>query len=79
MKVKVKIAQKKQEEIAIDTEFIRLDSALKLCNAVESGGHAKTEIQDGFVKVNGEVCTARGKKLHPGDCFEYEKVVYSIK
>ena len=36
-------------------------------NAIESGGMAKTFIQEGDVLVNGEVCTMRGKKLHPGD------------
>ncbi|MBO5359513.1 MAG: RNA-binding S4 domain-containing protein [Clostridia bacterium] len=51
----------------IDTDFIRLDSALKLADVVQSGGHAKVVIQDGEVKVNGEVCTMRGKKLRDGD------------
>ena len=55
------------EKIIISTEFIKLDSALKLANAVESGGMAKLIIQDGQVQVNGEVCTMRGKKLRPGD------------
>ena len=32
---------------------------------------AKTLIQEGEVKVNGEVCTMRGKKLRPGDKFEF--------
>ena len=44
----------------------RLDAALKLADAVQSGGHAKVIIQDGEVKVNGEVCTMRGKKLYDG-------------
>lgn len=42
---------------------------MKLANAVPSGGIAKTLIQEGQVTVNGEVCTMRGKKLHPGDTF----------
>ena len=78
MKLNVKIAQKKKSEIQITTEFIRLDSALKLCNAVESGGQAKSVIQDGQVSVNGEVCVLRGKKLRPGDNFEFMHCVYSI-
>ena len=48
------------ETITIQTEFIKLDSFLKFCGAVSTGGEAK-------VQVNGEVCTMRGKKLHPGD------------
>ena len=47
--------------ISIKEEFIRLDSALKLAGLVSTGGHAKMIIQNGEVKVNGEVCTARGR------------------
>ena len=45
----------------------RLDSFLKFCGAVGTGGEAKIAIAEGEVQVNGEVCTMRGKKLHPGD------------
>ena len=60
-----------EERIVIHTEFIKLESALKLANAVPSGGQAKTLIQEGEAKVNGEVCTMRGKKLYPGDQVEF--------
>ena len=53
--------------VKIDTEFIRLDAMLKLGGATDTGGQAKFAIQNGMVKVNGEVCTQRGKKLRPGD------------
>ena len=53
--------------VVISTEFIKLESALKLSNAVSSGGEAKALIQDGQVMVNGEICTMRGKKLRPED------------
>lgn len=78
MKLKVKIAEKKQERVKITTEFIRLDSALKLANIAATGGIAKMMIQDGEVKVNGEVCLSRGKKLRNGDSFEFEKTIYNI-
>ncbi len=55
------------EEIVINTEFIKLDSALKFANMAESGGEAKTMVQDGYVSVNGEICTQRGRKLRDGD------------
>ena len=55
------------EDIVINTEFIKLDSALKFANMAESGGEAKTMVQDGYVSVNGEVCTQRGRKLRDGD------------
>lgn len=55
------------EQIAITTEFIRLDSLLKLTGLVDTGGQGKLLIQQGQVQVNGEVCPLRGKKLYPGD------------
>lgn len=55
------------EKILIHTEFIKLDSLLKLAGLVETGGEAKLLIQNGQVEVNGEVCIMRGKKLRPGD------------
>lgn len=55
------------ERILIHTEFIKLDSLLKLAGLVETGGEAKLLIQNGQVQVNGEVCTMRGKKLRSGD------------
>ena len=55
------------EKIAIDTEFIKLDSLLKFAAAVGTGGEAKFVINEGLVFVNGEVCTMRGKKMRVGD------------
>ena len=55
------------EKISIVTEYIKLDSLLKLAALVGTGGEAKYVISEGIVTVNGEVCTQRGKKLHPGD------------
>lgn len=53
--------------IEIHTEFIRLDQLLKFSGLVDTGGMAKDIIQQGYVFVNGEVCTMRGKKIRPGD------------
>lgn len=64
--------------IYITTEFIKLESFLKLANAVESGGMAKNLIQDGYVLVNGEVCTMRGKKLRPEDQVTFDGVTYLV-
>ena len=60
------------ETIKINTEFIKLDSFLKLTNLCESGGLAKTLIQEGEVMVNGEVETRRGKKLYKGDKISFD-------
>lgn len=54
-------------EIEIYSEYIKLDAFLKFCGAVGTGGEAKLRIAAGEVKVNGEVCTQRGKKLRDGD------------
>ena len=64
--------------VPIQTEFIKLEAALKYANAAETGGMAKAVIQDGLVKVNGEVCTMRGKKLFPGDTFSFDGTDYKI-
>ena len=53
--------------VIITTEFIKLQDLLKFANLVETGGEAKERIQGGEVRVNGEVCTMRGKKIRPGD------------
>ena len=67
-----------QKELFISTPFIKLESALKLANAVYSGGEAKALIQEGNAKVNGEVCTMRGKKLVAGDSVEFMGQFFKI-
>ena len=67
-----------QKELFINTPFIKLESALKLGNAVFSGGEAKALIQEGNARVNGEVCTMRGKKLVPGDKVEFMGQFFTI-
>ncbi|HBA97395.1 MAG TPA: RNA-binding protein [Lachnospiraceae bacterium] len=59
------------ENIQISDEYIKLGQALKLAGLVSSGIEAKIVIQDSEVKVNGETDTRRGRKLYPGDIFEY--------
>ena len=60
------------EIITIQTEYIKLDALLKYAALVPSGGEAKTVVAAGEVRVNGEVCTMRGKKLRAGDVVEYD-------
>ncbi len=80
MKIRIKahIKEKQRKTVSINTEFIRLDAFLKLCDLVQSGGHAKAVIQDGEVKVNGEICLQRGKKLRAGDEVEFNNIVCVI-
>lgn len=79
MKIKVKVTPKEHKEFILKGDYIRLDDLLKNVGVVNTGGHAKIVIQEGEVKVNGEVCTMRGKKLRQGDFAEYERIIYDIK
>ena len=60
------------EIIHLREDFIKLGQALKAAGLVESGVDAKFVIQDGEVKVNGQVETQRGKKLVAGDVVEFD-------
>lgn len=70
----------KTEKIKLkeNEEFIRLDNALKLCGCTDTGGQAKYAVQGGNVKVNGEICTMRGKKLRKGDSVSYEDIIIEV-
>ncbi len=67
------------ETIKLRDEFIKLGQALKAVGLVESGAEAKEVIVDGLVKVNGEVCTQRGKKLYEDDIVEFEDSMIKIE
>lgn len=57
--------------VTITTEFIKLQDLLKFANLVSTGGEAKIRIIGGEVRVNGEVCQMRGKKIRPGDVVSF--------
>lgn len=78
MKIKVKATPHIKETVKINTDFIQLQSFLKFKGIAETGGQAKEFIQDGIIKVNSEVCTARGKKLRNGDIVSAFAVDYEI-
>lgn len=65
-------------DVKINTEFIKLSQFLKFANVISSGGEGKNFIIEGLVKVNGEVCTMRGKKLHEGDTVEFEGESFKV-
>jgi ribosome-associated protein len=65
-------------KIPIHTELIALDALLKYAGLVMTGGEAKEVIVGGAVKVNGEVCTMRKKKIYPGDTAEYDNVTLEV-
>ena len=77
----MKVVVKKKDNaipVAITTEYIKLQDAMKLANATETGGEAKLMIQEGQILVNGEICQMRGKKLRPGDRFVCGGQAYQI-
>ena len=59
------------ETIHLREDFIKLGQALKAVGLTESGVDAKFVVQDGLVKVNGQVETRRGRKLIAGDIVEF--------
>ena len=65
--------------IFIDTEFIKLQDLLKFAGLVETGGQAKILIQDGYVTVNGEICTMRGKKIRNGDIVTHDDDTLEVR
>lgn len=65
--------------ITIRTEFIKLEALLKFAGLCSTGGEAKNVIQDGLVRVNGEICTMRGKKVRAGDCVEYDEKALHVE
>ena len=77
--IRLKVAEKKTHEFVLKTEYIKLDNLLKAAGAVNTGGHAKIVITNGEVRINGEICTQRGKKLREGDRVEYGTDIYVIK
>ena len=67
------------EVIKLRDEYIKLGQALKAAGLVETGVDAKYAIEDGLVKVNDEVATQRGKKLHAGDVVSYDGETIKIE
>ena len=67
------------EIITISEEYIRLDNLMKYSGLCNSGGRAKYLIQNGEVKLNGEVCTMRGKKIRSGDIVEYQNKTVKVE
>lgn len=78
-KIKVRLLQMEENPLPITTPFIKLDAALKFSGVAETGGHAKLLVEEGRIRVNGETCLVRGKKLVPGDTFEYKNQRFTVE
>ncbi|MBQ3600712.1 MAG: RNA-binding S4 domain-containing protein [Lachnospiraceae bacterium] len=66
------------ETIKLREEYIKLGQALKAAGFVDSGVEAKMVIQEGLVKVDGEIEYQRGKKLYDGAVVEFEGQILKI-
>lgn len=66
------------QEIKINTDIIKLDAFLKWAGIASQGSEAKFYIQQGDIKLNGNVETQRGKKLTKGDIIEFNGESYKI-
>jgi ribosome-associated protein len=53
-----------------ESEYIELIKLLKVTNISNSGGQAKLMVEDGEVKLNGEVESRKRAKLRVGDKIE---------
>ncbi len=71
------MADEELQEAVVET--IKLEQFLKLAQVVSTGGQAKLLIQDGQVKVNGEVELRRGRKLRPGDSVEVDGEILVVE
>ncbi|MBR1443459.1 MAG: RNA-binding S4 domain-containing protein [Firmicutes bacterium] len=67
------------KEIKIDTDFVKLQQILKIAGVVGQGSDAKWLIKDGNVRVNGKVCTERGKKIKNDDVIEIDDKKFICK
>jgi ribosome-associated protein len=57
-------------EVPIRDTMIRLGQLLKLSGVVDDGAQARSLIEDGKVRVDGEVERRRGRQVHPGSAVE---------
>ena len=68
----------KEIKVKIKSDFIKMDSLLKYAGIVETGGIGKEIILEERIKVNGELCTMRGKKIFPGDRVQIDEIKSEI-
>lgn len=56
-----------KETVEIRTEFITMDKLLKFSGVADTGGQAFLMVEDGVVRLNGQLVTEKRKKVHPSD------------
>ena len=60
-------------EVVIKREPVELYKVLKFEGLVGSGGEAKLVVDNGLVRLNGEVETRKRKKVVSGDVIEFDQ------
>lgn len=78
MRIRARLKKYNEQNVKIETDFIRLDALLKFAAIVQTGGEAKMVITDGMVSVDGEVCTQRGKKIYPNQRVVFENIRITV-
>ena len=69
----------KKTTVKLETDYIKLDSLLKFAGIADSGGMAKEMILSGEIKVNGETCLLRGKKIKTADVVETDDMTILVE
>ena len=62
-----------KETVEITTEFITMDKLLKFSGVADTGGQAFMMVEDGVVRLNGQLVTEKRKKVHPGDVVNIDR------
>ncbi|MDP4109991.1 MAG: RNA-binding S4 domain-containing protein [Bacillota bacterium] len=70
---------KEKITVAIETDYIKLDSLLKFAGLTATGSEAKEAVKNGLIKVNGATCLERGKKIRRGDSVLFDGVSVSVE
>ena len=65
--------------VDIYKEPVELYKILKFEGMVASGGQAKSVIDEGLVRVNGEIDVRRRKKIVSGDIIEFANEIINIR
>lgn len=56
-----------KETIEITTPTITMDKLLKFSGVADTGGQAFMMVEDGVVRLNGQLVTEKRKQVRPGD------------
>ena len=64
-----------KEIVEITTEFITMDKLLKFSGVADTGGQAFLIVEDGVVRLNGQLVTEKRKKVYPGDIVDIDNQI----